>query len=597
MKDEKHLAITQMERPTKCHLCNVGTGIHAMHPLYDYHGPKGRQLFRLDPEPSLVWVHSLCAFFLATQGLLYGCSRDGTYDGSNSDDSDDERSLNPELTNSKESASYYGDASPVHHFVYPLRSPGKEHTLWTKAIAEKKATLKCCICGENDKPESVLRIPLQCTANDPEEFADFKGTHPSLGPHDTCTMSMHVGCARWGGMNQQQVQRVYFFPGGETLDPIQCIYCTIHGEDVDKIYRKKKQASDDQKSDVVARRASDLARHIDRRVSPSINESTMRPSPSFSKAVKVLQNNLYVLPSLAKKAPKKKLRLKSKVVAAKTPIATSSAAQAPPKQRKKRLHENLDKSMAVSVSEVERPTLTKKRKVLANQQSHVTQEALERMSADLMDKVHHIDEIEQRSKVMRERKKFWKRELSELETQDFKELWDKAKKSLREAILRRFNADASKPSAQEDAPPKPPRRDSVQLSKSTKPARRTSITSAIDLTADDYAPPRVDKEAPSASGKTSGTNSALVEKKKGNEKRAASVKSSKETLHEHQISSPGADESQENEPDEQVNGSLVEDEGEVNITTVPNRWAHLCVGPNYRNEQFKFGEWDVLEII
>jgi hypothetical protein len=84
---------------------------------------------------------------------------------------------------------------------------------------------------------------------------------------------------------------------------------------------------------------------------------------------------------------------------------------------------------------------------------------------------------------------------------------------------------------------------------------------------------------------------------KGNEKQAASVRSSKEALHEHQTTSSGADECQENESEDQVNGPLVEDEGGVSIATIPNRWAHLCVGPNYRNEQFKFGEWDVLEIV
>ena len=54
----------QKERPTECALCSVKTGLHAMHPLYDFHGPEGRQLvlpasgvgFRRK-EKRLAWVH------------------------------------------------------------------------------------------------------------------------------------------------------------------------------------------------------------------------------------------------------------------------------------------------------------------------------------------------------------------------------------------------------------------------------------------------------------------------------------------------------------------------------------------------------------
>ncbi|KAL3817008.1 hypothetical protein ACHAXA_010128 [Cyclostephanos tholiformis] len=92
--------VRQDDRPTKCVLCSVSSGIHAMHPLYDMPGKEGRQLLlpgktcpiKLDPQ--LAWVHTLCGMFLSANkdhgGLVFGCKENGEYEFVDSDDDDDD---------------------------------------------------------------------------------------------------------------------------------------------------------------------------------------------------------------------------------------------------------------------------------------------------------------------------------------------------------------------------------------------------------------------------------------------------------------------------------------------------------------------------
>ena len=55
-KDGTRMTLEQKERPKHCELCSIDTGIHAMHPLFDNHGQKGRQIMMVDQrsrEPRL----------------------------------------------------------------------------------------------------------------------------------------------------------------------------------------------------------------------------------------------------------------------------------------------------------------------------------------------------------------------------------------------------------------------------------------------------------------------------------------------------------------------------------------------------------------
>jgi hypothetical protein len=141
-----------------------------MHPLYDASGTKGRQIYLEESNKTLAWAHTLCAFFLTGSGFLYGCSRDGGYDNYEdqddaNEDSDDDRSNNPELIDGSAETSDYGEYAPVHHFVYRggINARGEardEDALVGRKISQLKQ-LKCYACGADDKPKDVLRICLQ----------------------------------------------------------------------------------------------------------------------------------------------------------------------------------------------------------------------------------------------------------------------------------------------------------------------------------------------------------------------------------------------------------------------------------------------------
>jgi hypothetical protein len=218
-EDGKRLRIQQVGRPSICELCGVRDGIHAMYPLYDNHGTAGRQILRKDPEPRLAWVHSLCAFFISTQkGFVYGCTQNGYFVGDDEDFVDD-RSDNSDLDvgkgNDKDNEDDDDDEGTIHHFAYCLKRPGQPDNAWTKGIADHQ-TLQCYICASNDKPVQqelpVLRIPVQCRANEDDEFDIFRQYHTSMGKNEECHSAFHVGCAMWGS-NPKKCRRVYFFPG------------------------------------------------------------------------------------------------------------------------------------------------------------------------------------------------------------------------------------------------------------------------------------------------------------------------------------------------------------------------------------------------
>lgn len=75
---------------------------------------------------------------------------------------------------------------------------------------------------------------MKCYANDEREHEDLKKRkHPNLKHDETCHVAVHVGCARWGGLNHFGVRRAYFFAGDEKRDDVFNIFCTLHAEDVD----------------------------------------------------------------------------------------------------------------------------------------------------------------------------------------------------------------------------------------------------------------------------------------------------------------------------------------------------------------------------
>jgi hypothetical protein len=75
--DGSRMKILQAERPRRCEFCNIETGNHAMHPLFDNEGPKGRHMHTNDPQPRLLWAHSICVFWLSVRGYYFGCCRTG----------------------------------------------------------------------------------------------------------------------------------------------------------------------------------------------------------------------------------------------------------------------------------------------------------------------------------------------------------------------------------------------------------------------------------------------------------------------------------------------------------------------------------------
>ena len=92
-----------------------------MHPIYDAHGKKGRQiLLPFDKEENrprrLAWAHTLCCLTLnksnEAASAFFGCAPDGWY-GQDEDESSllDDDSVNSDLD-------VEGTPSGIHHFVF-----------------------------------------------------------------------------------------------------------------------------------------------------------------------------------------------------------------------------------------------------------------------------------------------------------------------------------------------------------------------------------------------------------------------------------------------------------------------------------------------
>jgi hypothetical protein len=271
------LDIPQVGRPNHCDLCGHvdedDSTVRALHPLYDNYGNKARQLYTVLDDgvtPRLAWAHTICGFFLATRQLLYATSRQGvTHEGDDADVADTRR-VNLELDDYEESIiqdDLYQGYAPSHHFVW------HRERKWTQIVKEHQKYLTCGICGKSDddskkKHERIFRVAVQCTANEKFEYHLFQSTHTkSLKDDDTCTRAYHVGCARYYNdttndsntnsnddtnnnsiKKKKPLRRVYYFPGlppsddkvppsddkekESSLDPIRCIYCKLHAQDV-----------------------------------------------------------------------------------------------------------------------------------------------------------------------------------------------------------------------------------------------------------------------------------------------------------------------------------------------------------------------------
>lgn len=166
-------------RPVDCCLCGTTDGgtPHAMHPLFDDYGKKARQLRLENGRPT--WVHTLCALVVAqhTQGLVYACNRQGFYDGPQAKGDRerkvlDDDSVNSELEFKKDNEAPEG----THHYTYVLEKWYGKQQGHVK-IAREHSELRCRGCGKDGKGANVYRFAVQCMANTPEEFKDFKGIH------------------------------------------------------------------------------------------------------------------------------------------------------------------------------------------------------------------------------------------------------------------------------------------------------------------------------------------------------------------------------------------------------------------------------------
>lgn len=267
-----------LPRPRECSLCSVDDGTHVMYPLYDTHGKKGKQMI-LPPNKSKglpersAWVHGLCAFFVASNpkssGCVYGCDKDGNYEGD-----DDERSDEDSATSHIDDIIDDGDGNDAsdgitsknkdskndedvvelmstHHFVIAHKSKYGKETDWTIRIKELRK-LKCSYCGLKDNQNS-LRIPIQCCWNDDHELAEFKRRHHPSSGSEGCYVALHPGCARWKKDDfgkDPEVNRCFFYPGVETNDdndglfeqPICNGFCQNHARLI-ALGKKKQKAN------------------------------------------------------------------------------------------------------------------------------------------------------------------------------------------------------------------------------------------------------------------------------------------------------------------------------------------------------------------
>ena len=205
----QQIKITQ--RPTKCALCSITNGFHAMHPLFNKHGSEGRPITRkVGGVYQIVWVHTLCALVLATNqfssGLVYGCNAEGDYEAATTNQTsseEDEAMGDPHIDlDYVENDEKVLIASP-HHFVITFSNDDGIDYL---GRIQEFRKLTCYICKVKPKDQR-RRIPTQCS-------------------HGDCRTAFHIGCARWG----TDFNRVLFSPVEtvETGNHIAEGYCRKH---------------------------------------------------------------------------------------------------------------------------------------------------------------------------------------------------------------------------------------------------------------------------------------------------------------------------------------------------------------------------------
>mmetsp|Transcript_42713 Transcript_42713/g.103011 ORF Transcript_42713/g.103011 Transcript_42713/m.103011 type:complete len:752 (-) Transcript_42713:61-2316(-) len=472
--------VKQRSRPRCCAFCSVRDGIHAMHPLFDNHGSRGRRIFKRNSKnkKELVWAHTLCAITLSTDawGYLYGCYGDGNYDDEDENPipkklqlayrNNDDRPKNPELTGQKMTDFFeqYG-AAATHHFRCYICPPwgwtenkdglfGKLSN-YTQEISKNQEELFCSICGERDKKENFtgsymnLRFSVSCKANDEDQYKQHKPLHD---PFDTeeCKQSFHIGCARWGGMNPQNLRRVYFFPGSEDTNQVGCVYCNRHAADIDETSRKNRKKAEDGLLD-----QKDQRKKKEQQERKIAEEQRIRQEKHKNQELRLIQQER------KRKAEARAVKERQEVAKkAKTSVAARSFASRPlfssnecsidgmirppnmngtgkervaaPGSRfykgSKDRHEELDASQAEAVNMMEKPTLKKKRRELADQNS-----ASRKTDFDVSGIVDYLltkskDALGQPRVIsdFTPARKHWKRKLSHFSSSDFMDVWNRA---------------------------------------------------------------------------------------------------------------------------------------------------------------------------
>lgn len=163
-----HRSILCSSRPFECALCPHGygttkidtkvvdTGHHAMNLLYDTHGEEGIPKI-LPPNKKkglperVAWVHTLCALFIGKhEGVVFGCQKDGSYEGQDADstDSADEASVENEFDYTDPDDDNQSLYPSIHHFVVTDVGKDGNEDCWSRRVRlMKEAKLKCYICG------------------------------------------------------------------------------------------------------------------------------------------------------------------------------------------------------------------------------------------------------------------------------------------------------------------------------------------------------------------------------------------------------------------------------------------------------------------
>ena len=545
----KRVKLKQERRPTRCELCSVSTGVHSMHPLFDNHGMQGRQLHIRDGnKPRLAWCHTACAQLInANDALVYGCRKDGWYDGADEDDWDG-RSENSDLGRDKTV-----HVGTIHHFAYCLKQNGR-HNAWTRRIRDLQE-LKCTECGTNDR--GSFRIPMQCAAGTDRESEELKQFHSS----EYCTQPLHVGCARWSKRGaKNSAKKVYYFAGDDEMEPVAHVYCILHATQVANGLAKKKRKIRGESSIAVPRKSSSTS--VPRRGSmPTHRKRAQSPSSTGSqrrmKAAPVVGRGFATLPmpSLARD-PSNRAANGNAVSGGKNGNASRAelSAQAIPRRASQREAQMLDPDDAVALKKPKRGALLNRGLRTAEQTAQITrakttEDRIEEVLKDVLDEYPTYGDKDKRSEYLKMKKNKWRRQLaSEVNKDEFKKkIWDPVLDKCNQERKRRKNSD-------------------VVIE--NEPIRQIE-TIAGELTDDAAATvsqQRTDEKSDSASG-----NNSLANKGTGNiQSQAVSV-------------------------DAAVNRSR--NANEQNHQAPKRDWSKLFVGPTYDNNAFNFDEWDSFEVI